>query len=219
MTVPVLAVVALLTASQQTQQPVTPVATQPSPALSARFDVGADQRGQQAENRDPKSGERPHTVGLGSQVSVSNRGAGGGGRFWFGERLGRNINVGWYNPRYTVAGTTGRPGSTFGAFPSFILMLRKPDGTRDIDVRPYIGGGMSYISGSQRVINNSGIYEYQRANGTGGQAFGGVELTFKEADWMTISAEGIYYRLPVRIVNSQVVDGFNYLLAFHFYLK
>jgi hypothetical protein len=204
--------VAALTASPQ-NVPNTP--TPAAPAVNVLVDE--DQRSRQVEERDPRTGERPHTVGLGSQVSLSNRGAGGGGRFWLGERLGVNINVGWYRPRYTVSGV--QPGSTFGAFPSFILMLTKPDSTRDIDVRPYVGGGISYVSGPQRVTTTSGATVFERTSGTGGQAFAGVELTFKEADWMTISGEGIYYRLPVRIVNSSVVDGFNYLMAIHFYLK
>ncbi len=214
MTASLLVLAALLSVEQQAQQPVRPPTSQAT-FMTARFDADSPQR-RAVEERDRSSGERPHTVGLGSQVSVSNRGAGGGGRFWFGERLGFNINASWYRPRYTVSGA--QPGSTFGVFPSFILMLTKPDPTRDIDVRPYVGGGISYISGSQRVTS-SGATAFARTSGTGGQAFGGVELTFKEADWMTVSAEGIYYRLPVRIVNSSVVDGFNYLLAFHFYLK
>jgi len=37
--------------------------------------------------------------------------------------------------------------------------------------------------------------------------------------FLTISIEGTYYRLPVTYVNANVVGGFNYVLAFHFYLK
>lgn len=209
MTGSVLVLAALLSAQQQALPPA------PSDVHVRAAASPVDQQ-RPTDERERTSGERPHTVGLGSQVSMSTRGGGGGGRFWLRERLGVNVNVSWYRPRYTVAGQP--QGSTFGAFPSFILMLTKPDATRDIDVRPYVGGGLSYISTPRRVLVN-GVAETNRMNGTGGHAFGGVELTFKEADWMTISAEGIYYRLPVRFVNAAVVDGFNYLLAFHFYLK
>ena len=209
MTGSVVVLAALLSAQQQALPP-TPPDVPARPAASA----AEQQRG--VEERERTSGDRPHTVGLGSQVSMSTRGGGGSGRFWLSDRLGVNLNMSWYKPRYQVAGQDA--GSTFGAFPSFMLMLTRPDATRDIDVRPYVGGGLSYVSTPRYVVAN-GVTQRNRISGTGGHAFVGTELTFKEADWMTISAEGIYYRLPVRFANTSVVDGFNYQLAFHFYLK
>jgi hypothetical protein len=37
--------------------------------------------------------------------------------------------------------------------------------------------------------------------------------------FMTISAEGIYYKLPVAMVNTSMMDGMNYLMAVHFFVK
>jgi len=56
------------------------------------------------------------------------------------------------------------------------------------------------------------------ASGTGMHAFGGAEVSFKDAEQIALSAELIYYRLPVRISNYSI-DGLNYLVAVHFYLK
>jgi outer membrane protein W len=99
-------------------------------------------------------------------------------------------------------------------------MLTKPDETKDVDIRPYVGAGMSYVSTSRpRTTAFGEPPTLQRFSGTGGQVFGGIEMTFKEADWITISAEGIYYKMPVHFVNSAVIGGFNYLMAIHFYLK
>jgi hypothetical protein len=65
----------------------------------------------------------------------------------------------------------------------------------------------------------SGSATMSEASGTGMQAFGGAEITFKEADQVALSAELIYYRLPIRLMNINSIDGMNYLIAVHFYLK
>ena len=53
----------------------------------------------------------------------------------------------------------------------------------------------------------------------GGQVFGGAEMTFRSADYITISFEGTYYRLPGTYLNAHFATGFTYAFAFHFYLK
>jgi hypothetical protein len=215
MSVPVLLFAASLFAPPQD----VPAPPSPPPALSARFDVdGQRQQQQPIESRQLPTGDRPHTVGFGGQVAISNHGAGAGTRLFFGKRLGVDLNAFWYTggSRYTTTGPG--QGSTYGAFPSVIYMLSLPDKTRDVDIRPYVGGGVSYVSMSQPTTNGRTTV-YERVGGTGEQMFGGVEMTFSQAQFMTISAEGIYYRLPVNYVNTSVMDGFNYMLAFHFYLK
>lgn len=187
-----------------------------SPAVAAFDAVSVDQQGEPRSRRQP--GDRPHTVGIGGQIAVSNRGGGGGVRLFLGDRLGVNFSALYYRhgSRYT---SNPQSGSTFAALPSFLLMLTRPDKTRDVDIRPYVGGGLNYVRSSTPVTTIGGTTTLQRRSGTGGQVFGGVEMTFREADWVTISAEGIYYKLPVNFVNASIVGGFNYLLAFHFYLK
>ena len=207
MTVPVLLLSALLGTPAQ-EPPVRPASPAP---IVARFDT--DQLQQEQERR--RTGDRPHTFGVGGQMGVSNRGGGGGFRFFLTDRLGANFEVLWYRPRYSS--TTN--GSTFAVLPSFIFMLTKPDPTREIDIRPYVGGGLNHVRASRPVMTSPGQTTSLRRSGTGGQAFGGVELTFREADFLTISVEGTYYRLPVNYVNANVVGGFNYVLAFHFYLR
>lgn len=170
------------------------------------------------QTREPRSrrlpGDRPHSVGIGGQAGVSNRGGGGSMRLFFGERVGVNMNVVWYRSggRYTSDPGTG---STFAAMPSVLFMLSKQDPTKGVDVRPYVGGGLSYV----RATGSATTAQFSRRSGTGGQVFGGVEMTFSDADWMTISGEGVYYKLPVSYVNASTVDGFNVILAFHFYLR
>ena len=198
--------------------PNTPQA--PSAPAVSNAPTSNDEDQTQLERRTRQSGERPHTFGLGGQLGISNRGAGASTRLFFGERLGVNLNASWHkHPSFTTSSGT-YSGSTFTTFPSFIFLLTKPDSTKDVDLRPYVGAGASYVSTTRpRIIVPGGPITTQRTSGTGGQAFGGMEMTFSEADWMTISAEAIYFKLPASFVNRALVGGFNYLLAIHLYLK
>ena len=173
------------------------------------------QQSSQEEGRPPMSIDRPHTIGFGGQVAISNTGVGAGTRFFFTKNLGVNLNAFWYNASPTSYGAA--QGSTYGAVPSFMFMLTQPS-TRDVEIRPYVGGGMSYIS-SSRPVTTANVSATERFTGVGGQAFGGVELTFREMQFMTISAEGIYYKLPVAMVNTSMMDGMNWLMAVHFFVK
>jgi hypothetical protein len=187
-------------------------------AADAQRQQPREQRPQQPqgdEDRRPLSVDRNHSIGFGGQVSVSNTGVGAGTRLFFSERLGVNLNAFWYNSSPTGYGPS--QGSTYGAVPSFMFMLAKP-ASKDVDIRPYVGGGLSYIS-SSRPITTGNVTATERFTGMGGQVFGGVEMTFREVDFMTISAEGIYYKLPVSMVNTSMVDGMNWLMAIHFFVK
>ena len=102
--------------------------------------------------------------------------------------------------------------------PSVIVMLSKPNLSRQMDIRPYVGGGVNYVNAST-PRTSTGVPYTGSTSGVGGQVFGGAEMTFRDAKAMTISVEGIYYALPVNYINSNVIDGFNYVVAFHFYLR
>jgi hypothetical protein len=160
--------------------------------------------------------ERPHQFGIGGSITASNRGAAGDVRYWFGDHLGLAVNAGWYRSYYETAG--GDRASTIHASPAIIYMFGQPNYTRDVDIRPFIGGGASYLRSRRPVLVPTGDIRMSETSGTGMHAFGGVEVTFKEAEQVALSGELIYYRLPIRLSNNSI-DGFNYLIAVHIYLK
>ena len=41
-------------------------------------------------------------------------------------------------------------GSTFAVMPSVMYMVTKPNLLRDVDIRPYVGGGLNYVHASRR---------------------------------------------------------------------
>lgn len=197
-------------------------APQSAPAIpSAAELVGAERvivTAEPAQEQAPARSavDRPHRFGLGATMTASNRGAGGAMRYWFGEYVGVDFSAQWYRPRYTVA--SGSRGSTFQAIPSVVILLKKPNLTRDVDLRPYVGGGLNYVR-STRPLANPSQTAAARSSGVGGQVFGGVEMTFREAPQVTISGEAVYYKLPINYVGASMIGGMNYIMAVHFYLK
>jgi len=161
--------------------------------------------------------EAPHHFGLGAAMGVSNRGGGGSFRYFVNDRLGLDMNVWWYRP---TTGSASSLGSAFVASPSFIWMLNGPDPQADIDVRPYVGGGLNYsrrFSGAQprTSVSNTNV----RTGGIGGQVFGGVEMTFKEAKAIAISAEVAHHEMAATGLTGAFARGTNLYLVFHYYLN
>lgn len=188
-----------------------PVVAVPQTVIRANFDPAAPQQRQPTGERPLPPDERPHLVGVGSALTATSQGIGGATRVFFNDRIGVDFVAAWYNP--PNRNTTG---SVFNVTPSFIYMLKLPNDLANIDIRPYIGGGLSYVYSSYRA---TGTVYTGSDSGIGGQVFGGAEVTFKEAQFVTISFEGRYYSLPGRSVNVNMIDGMNFMMMFHFYLK
>jgi hypothetical protein len=186
-----------------------PVVAPPPAVIRANFD-NLQQQPPQGERPLPPD-ERPHQFGIGAGFTATTQGLGGATRYFFNDRFGVDFMASWYSP--PARNTTG---SIFNATPSVIYMLKLPDDLASIDIRPYVGGGLSYVRSTYRPMGT--IYTGE-TSGLGGQVFGGAELTFKDAQFVTISFEGRYYSLPVQTVNVGMVDGFNFMMMFHFYMK
>jgi hypothetical protein len=168
----------------------------------------------QSEQGQPGGGERPHEIGVGGSLVVSNQGASGGFRYFFSERLGVNVMAGWAS-----AGRYSTGSSSAFVMPSFMYMITPPNNLREVDLRPYVGGGPTWVHSSASAAMRPGMTANATANNWGMQAFGGVEMSFRSAKAMTISAEGIYYNVPSNISTSTNFSGFDWAVAFHFYLK
>jgi hypothetical protein len=189
-------------------QAPAPVVTPPARVIRADFDQQLGGPQQQGERAAPPD-ERPHQMGIGPALTAGSGGAGAAMRMFFNDRIGVDFMAGWASPR-----TYNTTGSTFYATPSFHLMLKRSNDLASVDIRPYVGGGFNYVRSSYRPVNTP----YTEAtSGIGGQVYGGAEITFQAAQWVTISAEGRYYSLPVRTVNANMIDGMNFVMMFHFY--
>ena len=202
----------LLLTTLATSSPAGPVTAS---AIAANVQSG----GQQTQP-DPRPGptDPPHRLGLGGSMGFGNRGGGGGLRLFANDRLGLDLNVGWF--RNTI-GSTSSGGSTFVVSPSVLYMLRKPNAQANVDVRPYVGGGVNYSGrtiGDQ--VRTSLASTTGRQRGLGGQVFGGVEMTFAEAKAVAISAEVAHYEIAASTgFTAGRASGTDFYLMFHFYVN
>jgi len=163
----------------------------------------------------PVTSNAPHTLSFGGGVVAGSNGVSGGFNYWFTERVGMNMSVAYYvMPHYYSSSSSG---STFQVAPSVQVMLTKPDASRDFNLRPYVGGGVNYVSSSQpaaavRAVNYS-------TSGTSEQVFGGVEMSFKDTPGLALTFQVAYYNMPENFVGTGYVGGVNWMFGAHFYVK
>lgn len=162
--------------------------------------------------------ERPHQIGIGG---FGGSGSGASFRYFMNDRIGIDTNIGW-----SLGGGTGQSrgsnsnsgGNTFRASQSAVFMLTKSHQLADLDIRPYVGGGLNYARTPTSTIQTSSTAQL-RASGLGMQVFGGAELSFLSAPSIAISAEVAYYKLAVQPVNLVTTSGTNFYLLFHYYMR
>jgi len=197
---PLLLVTSLLAAPQAASAPVGVESVGPVAVVPASS-VWVQARGQSRSSSAARR-SRAGRFGLGGNLAASTRRIGGNLRYWVTDRLGLQLTASWYPARNT--GTVDRTSTTLVA-PSVIYMLVPFDATKDVNLRPYAGGGLNYARTSVPV--NATRQQVSDARGTGGQVFGGVELTFADAEQIAVSGEVVHYWLPGRFLNSDAVQG------------
>ena len=129
---------------------LVPAPQAPTPAIVPSVQVTFDQR--QVDRQRKPAAPRPHQFGLGTNVTAGNRGVGGSFRYWFTDRIGLDAGVRWYLGQRLP---TGERPSTFQTSPSLLFMLTEPHPDREIDLRPYVGGGFNYVNASGRIPNTT----------------------------------------------------------------
>jgi hypothetical protein len=160
------------------------------------------------------NGTAPHTFGFGAIVGAGALGTGLGLRGWFGNYVGIDMRL--LLSRAELVGQTGFGGGGFSieAAPSLIVMLTKPDDSREVDIRPYIGGGVNDTRAGTNATNTG-----SPVSGSGTQVFGGVEAAIRAAGGFAISVEVLYNKRSQTLVAAGVKSGVTGQFGFLFYVK
>jgi outer membrane protein W len=188
------------------------------PAPPAVSVSAADSAQQRATMAPPAATTPSHRLGFGGSLAVSNQGFSGSTRYWFSTHVGLSMAAGWYRPRlygYSQAGTSS---STLMAMPSLMVTFSSTDPNREVSLRPYLGAGVSYLHATTNV-NQVVALPGTTYSSTTPVALGGTELFFRDHPSLTVSVDGIYYRLPSQFVNRANFDNLNVQVSVHFYLK
>lgn len=173
---------------------------------SATF-VPADQGGSSSTKRG--GGAQPHELGVGATFGLGVAGSGASIRYFFNDFIGIDTRV--------LLGS--RPNSTGHAegfslqfAPSLILMLKKPDTTSAVDIRPFFGGGVSFThTWADAPLG------LPAAGGVGEQVFGGVELQFRSADSFALSFEVIHYFQADALRGTMAPAGTSFVIGISLY--
>lgn len=196
----------LLAQSSLPSAPVDVVAAEPARA--------AAQSSTPADDGPSAPSEPAHQVGVGATVGLGTRSNGAGFRYFFNDRVGMNANVNWLSaPPFSASQQSGR----LLIAPSAVFMLTKSKQYASVDVRPYIGGGLNYATGSVPIAVAGTTTT--RLNGFGMQAFGGVELTFQDARNFAISAEVVHYEIAGSALSDGLGQGTNLYVLLHYYMR
>jgi hypothetical protein len=152
---------------------------------------------------------QPHELGLGATFGLGVTGSGASIRYFFHERLGLDTRV--------LMGS--RPNSTGHAegfslqfAPSAIVMLTPQNTSSDVDIRPYVGGGISFThTWADAPLG------LPAASGVGEQVFGGVEIQFRNADSFALNLEVIHYFQASSLAHTMAPSGTSFVVGVNLY--
>lgn len=154
-----------------------------------------------------------HFIGLGGRMGASPVDFGAAVRTWSRGQPSFQMTVSHSSQTSVVA-----PGqlASLQIAPSLLYSLR--DRLNDyVWVRPYLGGGATFIRHSLREVT-PGATDAVTKSGLGWQGFGGAEFTFPSVPRFTLSADLGYYWLPESFPGFDV-GGPGVTVSAHWYVK
>jgi hypothetical protein len=174
---------------------------------SATF-VPADQ-GSSSSSAKHGGSAQPHELGLGATFGLGVTGSGASIRYFFNERLGLDTRV-LMGSRPNSTGHV--QGFSLQFAPSAILMLTPQNTSSNVDIRPYVGGGISFTH--TWADDQLGL---PAASGVGQQVFGGIEIQFRSADSFALNLEVIHYFRADSLSGSFAPSGTSFVVGVNLY--
>ena len=155
----------------------------------------------------PVNPARPHEFGVGARLGGFSFGVGASVRYWSADRLAFQADISHF-------GVTG-----FGLTqiaPNVLVGIGHPDLTKDMQVRPYAGGGLNithFGGNTLGLIQNSGT-------SVGFQVFIGAELVTKSLPKFGFGGDIGYYQVSTPTgLGSITFGGFAIAFTAHYYVK
>jgi hypothetical protein len=154
-------------------------------------------------------GAQPHEFGMGATFGLGVAGSGFSFRWFFNNYVGLDTRV----LMGSRPNSTGHAqGFSLQAAPSVIVMLKQPSTSSDVDIRPYVGGGISF---THTWADNQ--IPLPAASGVGQQVFGGVEIQFRNANSFALSAEVIHYFQSTSLQHTMAPSGTSFVIGLNLY--
>jgi hypothetical protein len=158
-------------------------------------------------------GSSPHQWGIGGMFGAGTLGSGVSLQYWVAGIVGvdaRLLLSG--SEEFTGLGFSGGHSVEFA--PNVVVMFKRPDGSKALDVRPYAGGGINWTHAGPNVTI-TGV----SVNGRGSQYFGGVEFGIAQVPALAVSIEVIHTERPSAQVDVGLKSNTAGLIGFRFFVK
>ena len=180
-----------------------------APALSGdRTDLVVDQQPSRPVGQTP-----PHEWGIGGQFGAGSLGSGVSLQYWVAGIVGVDSRL-LLSGSEQFTGVQFVGGHSVEFAPSVIVMFKRPDASKGLDVRPYAGGGVHWTHAGPNVTLDG-----QPVNGHGSQFFGGVEFGIAQVPALGVSFEVIHKARPAAIVAAGLRSSTTALVAFRFFVR
>jgi hypothetical protein len=155
----------------------------------------------------------PHEWGIGGQFGAGSLGTGVSLQYWVAGLVGVDTRV-LLSGSEQFNGIGFEGGHSVEFAPSVIVMFKRPDASKGLDVRPYAGGGVNWAHAGANVSITG-----QAVNGRGAQFFGGVEFGIAQVPALGVSIEVIRNNRPTALVDVGLHSNTTGLVAFRFFVK
>jgi hypothetical protein len=152
---------------------------------------------------------QPHELGLGATFGLGVTGSGASIRYFFNNWFGVDNRI-LMGSRPNSTGHV--QGFSLQFAPSAIIMLKPPDTSSNVDIRPYVGGGVSFThTWADAPLG------LPAASGVGEQVFGGVEIQFRSADSFALNLEVIHYFQANSLAHTMAPSGTSFVVGVSLY--
>ena len=162
----------------------------------------------------PPVGQKPpHEWGIGGQFGAGSLGSGVSLQYWVAGIVGVDSRL-LLSGSEQFTGVQFVGGHSVEFAPSVIVMFKRPDNSKGLDVRPYAGGGVHWTHAGPNITLDG-----RPVNGHGSQFFGGVEFGIAQVPALGVSIEVIHKARPAAIVAAGLHSSTTALVAFRFFVR
>lgn len=161
----------------------------------------------------PAAQKAPHEWGIGGQFGAGSLGSGVSLQYWVAGLVGVDARL-LLSGSEQFTGVQFVGGHSVEFAPSVVVMFKRPDSSKNLDVRPYAGGGVNWTHAGPNVSVSG-----ESVNGRGAQYFGGVEFGLAQVPALGVSIEVIRNQRPQALVDAGLRSSTTALIAFRFFVR
>ena len=167
-----------------------------------------------SQQSSPRGGQNsPHEWGIGGQFGSGSLGSGVSVQYWIAGIVGVDTRL-LLSGAEQFNGVQFAGGHSVEFAPSVIVMFKRPNASKPLDLRPYAGGGVNWTHAGPN-ITASGL----PVDGHGQQYFGGVEFGIAQVPALGVSIEVVHTKRSSALATAGLQSNTSGVVGFRFFVK